>query len=106
MAARVGLTAGDVLAFGHTHEPRHRVVDGIHFVSTGSMGRPRDGDWRAGYVRLDFGQHDVRDVGVEHVRVPYDVDATVAGVRAAGLPEDFGGFLRTGGKPAGPRCAV
>jgi hypothetical protein len=38
-------------------------------------------------------------VGVEVVRVGYDIDATVAGVRAAGLPEDFVDFLRTGGKP-------
>ena len=55
MAAAVGLKAGDVLAFGHTHKPWHRVVDGIHFVNTGSVGRPKDGDWRAGYVLLDLG---------------------------------------------------
>ena len=29
MAASVGLKAGDMLAFGHTHKPWHRVVDGI-----------------------------------------------------------------------------
>ena len=97
MAASVGLGAGDVIAFGHTHKPWHRTVDGIHFVNTGSVGRPKDGDWRAGYVRLELGAGEPR---VEHVRVPYDVDATVAGVRAAGLPEEFAEFLRTGGKPA------
>jgi predicted phosphodiesterase len=96
MAAVVGLEAGDALAFGHTHKPWHRAVDGIHFVNTGSVGRPKDGDWRAGYVLLDLGAGEPR---VEHVRVPYDVEATVAGVRAAGLPEDFVEFLRTGGKP-------
>jgi predicted phosphodiesterase len=96
MAAVVGLKAGDVLAFGHTHKPWHRAVEGIHFVNTGSVGRPKDGDWRAGYVRLDLGAGEPR---VEFVRVPYDIDATVAGVRAAGLPEDFVEFLRTGGKP-------
>lgn len=103
MAEQAGLRAGDVLAFGHTHKPWHRVValaDGsgsVHFVNTGSVGRPKDGDWRAGYVLLD-----VRDraVCVEFVRVPYDVEATIAGVRAAGLPEDFAEFLRTGGRPA------
>jgi hypothetical protein len=36
---------------------------------------------------------------VEFVRVEYDIDATVAGVRAAGLPEEFVDFLRTGGEP-------
>jgi predicted phosphodiesterase len=97
MAAAVGLKAGDVLAFGHTHKPWHRVVDGVHFVNTGSVGRPKDGDWRAGYVRLSLG---TGEAAVEFVRVPYDIDATVAGVRAAGLPEDFVEFLRTGGRPA------
>jgi len=96
MAAAVGLKSGDAIAFGHTHRPWHRAVEGIHFVNTGSVGRPKDGDWRAGYVLLTLGEGDPR---VEHVRVEYDVEATIAGVRAAGLPEDFAEFLRTGGRP-------
>ena len=95
MAAMVALKAGDVTAFGHTHKPWTRVVDGIHFVNTGSVGRPKDGDWRAGYVRLQLGDH---EPSPELVRVDYDIDATIAGVRAAGLREDFAEFLRTGGK--------
>jgi diadenosine tetraphosphatase ApaH/serine/threonine PP2A family protein phosphatase len=100
MAAIVALEAGDVIAFGHTHKPWTRAVDGIHFVNTGSVGRPKDGDWRAGYVRLEIGHG---APSVEHVRVAYDIDATIAGVRAAGLPEEFVDFLRTGGSalPAG-----
>lgn len=94
LAAQARLVAGDVLCFGHTHKPWCRTVDGVHFVNTGSVGRPKDGDWRAGYVVLDTG---VGDVAVEFVRVPYDLEATMAGVRAAGLPEDFAEFLRYGG---------
>jgi len=97
MAARVGLAAGDVIAFGHTHKPWHRVVDGVHFVNTGSVGRPKDGDWRAGYALVDLGGGEPR---VEQVRVAYDVDAAARGVIAAGLPEEFADFLRTGGRPA------
>jgi predicted phosphodiesterase len=94
MSAVAGLKAGDVIAFGHTHRPWTRTVDGIHFVNTGSVGRPKDGDWRAGYTLLELG----RDApSATHVRVEYDIDATIAGVRAAGLPEDFAAFLRTGG---------
>jgi predicted phosphodiesterase len=96
MAAAVGLKAGDAIAFGHTHRPWHRVVEGIHCVNTGSVGRPKDGDWRAGYVLLDLGGGEPR---AEFVRVEYDIEATIAGVRAAGLPEEFVEFLRTGGKP-------
>jgi len=97
MAARVGLEAGDVVAFGHTHRPWHRAVDGIHFVNAGSVGRPKDGDPRAGYVRLALG--DGAPV-VEHVRVAYDVAGAVAAVRAAGLPGDFVEMLESGGRPA------
>lgn len=96
MASVVGLSPGDAIAFGHTHKPWYRVVHGIHFVNTGSVGRPKDGDWRAGYVLLDLGDGDAL---VEFVRVEYDIDRAVAGVRAAGLPEDFVEFLRMGGKP-------
>lgn len=96
MAASLGLKRDDMLAFGHTHKPWHRIVDGVHFVNTGSVGRPKDGDWRAGYVRVTFGGE---RADVEFVRVPYDIDATVAGVRAAGLPDEFIAFLRGGGAP-------
>ena len=95
MAQVVALRAGDVIAFGHTHKPWHRVVDGIHFVNTGSVGRPKDGDWRAGYVLLTLGED---EPGVEHIRVAYDVDAAAAGVLAAGLPSELADFLRRGGK--------
>lgn len=97
MAAQAGLKAGDVLCFGHTHKPWHRTVDGVYFVNTGSVGRPKDGDARAGYVLLDVGEGVVR---VDVVRVAYDVEAAARGVVAAGLPDDFADFLRTGGMPA------
>lgn len=94
MAASATLHAGDVICFGHSHRPWHRTVDGVHFINTGSVGRPKDGDWRAGYVLLDV---DADDVRVEFVRVEYDLAATIAGVRASGLPEEFVRFLETGG---------
>jgi len=97
MASVVGLASGDAIAFGHTHKPWHRVVDGIHFINAGSVGRPKDGDWRAGYIRLTLGSGEPL---VEVVRVEYDIASTVAGVRAAGLPEEFVEFLQTGGRPA------
>jgi predicted phosphodiesterase len=97
MARLAGLKAGDVIAFGHTHKPWRRVVEGIHFVNTGSVGRPKDGDWRAGYVLLDVEPVGVR---VEFVRVEYDVEAAMRGIRESDLPDDFADYLRTGGLPA------
>ncbi|MEK6612608.1 MAG: metallophosphoesterase family protein [Gemmatimonadota bacterium] len=94
MAGSAGLKAGDVICFGHTHKPWHRTVGGVHFVNTGSVGRPKDGDARAGYVVLDV---DAVNVRVEFVRVGYDIAATIAGVLAAGLPKEFARFLEAGG---------
>jgi predicted phosphodiesterase len=94
MSTRAGLKAGDAICFGHTHKPWHREVDGVHFVNTGSVGRPKDGDWRAGYVLLDSGDG---TTAVEFVRVQYDVDAAIAGLEKAGLPSEFADVLRNGG---------
>jgi predicted phosphodiesterase len=94
MAAQAGLRSGDVLCFGHTHIPWHRVVGGVTFVNTGSVGRPKDGDPRAGYVVVDASIGAVR---VELVRVVYDVEAAAQGVLGAGLPGEFAAFLRAGG---------
>ena len=97
MARHAGAKAGDVIAFGHTHLPWHREVGGIHFVNTGSVGRPKDGDWRAGYVLLDVAEG---SVGVEFIRVEYDLERAMQGIRQSDLPDDFAEYLRTGGRPA------
>jgi predicted phosphodiesterase len=97
MAAHAGAKPGDVLAFGHTHKPWHREVGGIHFVNTGSVGRPKDGDWRAGYVVLEIGSG---AVGAEFVRVEYDVERAARGILESELPDAFADYLRTGGQAA------
>lgn len=94
MAGLAGARSGDVIAFGHTHKPWHREIDGIHFVNTGSVGRPKDGDWRAGWVLLDFEEGGVR---AEIFRVEYDVDRAMQGIRESDLPDEFAAYLRTGG---------
>jgi predicted phosphodiesterase len=97
MANHAGAKAGDVIAFGHTHMPWHREVGGIHFVNTGSVGRPKDGDRRAGYVILEMGGE---SVDVEFIRVEYDLERAMQGIRQSDLPDEFAEYLRTGGKPA------
>ncbi len=93
MAQTAALKAGDVIAFGHTHKPWQREVDGVLFINTGSVGRPKDGDPRAGYVILDLGGDTPR---AEMIRVSYDVDSAVEALAAARLPVEFGESLRTG----------
>jgi predicted phosphodiesterase len=94
MAEGVGARAGDVVCFGHTHKPWHRAVGDVHFVNTGSVGRPKDGDPRAGYVVLTINES---GVSPELVRVAYDVEKAARAIEASTLPDDFAEYLRTGG---------
>lgn len=103
MAEGMGAKAGDAIAFGHTHKSWHRVVGGVHFVNTGSVGRPKDGDPRAGYVLLDVTESGVE---VEFVRVQYDVEEAARGILASDLPDEFADFLRTGGKATVPTASA
>lgn len=96
MAQIAGACAGDVLCFGHTHKPWHREVEGVHFLNTGSVGRPKDGDWRAGYAILEVGEGEPR---VEFVRVAYELERTVEAIRDSELPDDFVEYLAAGGMP-------
>lgn len=100
MAEVAGAKAGDVIAFGHTHLPYHKQVAGVHFVNIGSVGRPKDGDWRAGYVHLELGSG---EPDIEFVRVEYDVKKATEAIRASELPADFADFLEGGGKPLSRR---
>lgn len=95
MAQAAGARAGDVIAFGHTHSPWQRNVDDIHFTNTGSVGRPKDGDSRAGFTLVDVERNGVRS---EHVRTEYDVGIAAAAIRASDLPEAFAAFLLAGGR--------
>jgi putative phosphoesterase len=81
----------DVLVFGHTHDPWHRMVDGVLFINVGSVGRPKDGDPRAMYSMLLLPEKTV-----EAARVPYDVEAYVRTIVAAGLPPELAEAIRTG----------
>lgn len=96
MAAQAGLRGGGLIAFGHTHLPWHRVIDGIHFVNTGSVGRPKDGDPRAGYSIIAI--NDDGSISVQHLRISYDVAKAAAAIRASGLPPEFARYLESGGK--------
>ena len=96
MAALAGARAGDVVCCGHTHLPWDRQVEGIHFVNTGSVGRPKDGDWRAGYVVLNMSG---QAPAVEFARVEYHIGRVIDQIRGNGLPEELAQHLRTGGIP-------
>jgi predicted phosphodiesterase len=102
MAKAAGAKEGDLIALGHTHKPWHRIVDGVHFVNTGSVGKPKYGDWRAGYVLVEAGE----GIGsVEFIRVEYDLTWAVAGIMESELPDEFAEQLEAGGTPKPARVA-
>ncbi|HVU94364.1 MAG TPA: metallophosphoesterase family protein [Puia sp.] len=96
----------DILCFGHTHKPYHRILtDGVgeweryrHAINIGSVGKPKDGDTRGGYVLLHFSEQTsvlVKDsLRVEFVRFDYDVEKAARAVEGSPLPNAFAEALR------------
>jgi diadenosine tetraphosphatase ApaH/serine/threonine PP2A family protein phosphatase len=84
--------------YGHTHVPRafvreSRAVDLVpdqitlengkkYFLNPGSVGQPRNGDWRAAYILYTPATQTI-----EWRRLEYDLHTTQQKIRAAGLPE-------------------
>jgi predicted phosphodiesterase len=93
--------------FGHTHWPTaflrddgvHRIAVGQivlapgrkYFINPGSIGQPRDRDWRAAYCIYDT----ERNV-VEQHRVKYDLESAQRKIRTAGLPPRLADRLAVG----------
>lgn len=97
MAAEIGARAGDAICFGHTHKPWQRVVGDVRFINAGSVGRPKDGDWRACYALLSAGNGGTQ---VEFIRVRYDVDQASLAIRQSELPDEFADVLESGAPSA------
>jgi predicted phosphodiesterase len=117
--ARLADEAGaDVVCVGHAHIAYHRAMLAtgdrtVHYVSSGSVGKPKDGDPRAGWVELLLGDPDEvhlaapedrsagpagdGDVSVAVVvhRVAYDIQSVAKAMTAAGLPDSLAAALRT-----------
>lgn len=114
--ARLALAAGaDAVCHGHVHLAFHRSFltdsgDRIHYVSSGSAGKPKDSDPRASWVELvlgsaeevamtadpaagPLGRTEVWLGAVVH-RVGYDIDAVAAEMLAKGLPQTLVDALR------------
>lgn len=95
MAGHAGVREGDVIAYGHTHLPYVKAVDGILFVNAGSVGKPKGGDSRASWVLLSIAQDGA--VTAELRRTAYDVDRARAEIEAHRLPARLAELLATGG---------
>jgi putative phosphoesterase len=88
------LVESDVMVCGHTHLPYHRVLpSGRHVVNAGSVGKPKDGDPRACYAVLEA---DGGQLGVEFVRVPYDIERVTRAIESSAMPDEYAEMLRAG----------
>jgi putative phosphoesterase len=94
----------DIMAFGHTHKPYHRILENPtggtyrHAINTGSVGKPKDGDPRACLVELEWDERtslrDPASLRVEFVRVPYEVESIASAIESSPLPDVFADMLR------------
>jgi diadenosine tetraphosphatase ApaH/serine/threonine PP2A family protein phosphatase len=96
-----------VCFYGHTHVPRafvreSRVVEVApteltielgkkYFLNAGSVGQPRDQDWRASYLL-----YSVEEQRIVWRRLPYDLETAQRKIREAGLPERLASRLAEG----------
>jgi predicted phosphodiesterase len=99
--AAMNQAGADVLLFGHSHLPYHKrwvkrpVGNPVfrHAINTGSVGKPKDGDPRAGYVVIEW-ESPESDLNVQLVRVAYDVERTARAIEQSPLPDEFADRLR------------
>lgn len=82
----------DLLICGHTHLPYSKRIEGKYLVNVGSVGKPKDGDPRAGYTVLTLTENGIT---TEIIRVAYDVEAMAKAIEVTELPNQFADALRT-----------
>lgn len=83
----------DVIVCGHTHLPYVKELDDKRLLNSGSVGKPKDGDPRAGYLAVEV---DEKGLNADIIRVPYDVEASALAVEVSGLPVEYAAMLRSG----------
>jgi predicted phosphodiesterase len=98
----------DILCFGHTHKPYHRILNTgseasphfRHAINIGSVGKPKDGNPQGGYVILTIQENSSslnKDaIQVEFVRFNYDVEKAAKAVENSRLPDAYAESLRKG----------
>lgn len=111
----------DILCFGHTHQPYHRIMMaesgsqvGIsvknevlapkiqyrHAINIGSVGKPKDGDPRGGYVMLtietESTKYERNTIKVEFIRFDYDIERAARAIQESLLPDEYADMLRKG----------
>lgn len=99
-------TRTDILVFGHTHKPYHRILTNsdksdrkyFHAINAGSVGKPKDIDPRSCYtiitINMNSSVFKKDSIKVEFVRVEYDVEKAAKAVEDSILPNAYADMLR------------
>ena len=98
----------DIMCFGHTHKPYHRILNSVvegknhfrHAVNIGSVGKPKDGNPQGCYVMLTINDNssvlDKDSIQVTFIRFNYDVETAAKAVEDSVLPNEYADMLRKG----------
>ena len=98
----------DIMCFGHTHKPYHRVLRTVieekeryrHAINIGSVGKPKDGDNRGCYVLLHINQqssiYNTESIEGEFIRFEYDIEKAARAIESSPLPDVYAESLRKG----------
>lgn len=74
----------DILIWGHTHYSVVTKLNGILLLNPGSVGQPRDGDWRTSYAVFD-----TQTGNIELKRAEYDIHRAVDRAKAESFPPEI-----------------
>jgi putative phosphoesterase len=98
----------DIMCFGHTHKPYHRILNSMsedknhfrHAINIGSVGKPKDGNPKGCYMILtinqDSGISNRSTIQVDFIRFEYDVEKAAKAVEESPLPNEYAEMLRKG----------
>ncbi|MGG7437422.1 metallophosphoesterase family protein [Chryseobacterium arthrosphaerae] len=98
----------DIMCFGHTHKPYHRILNSgnedlphyRHAVNIGSVGKPKDNDVRGAYIMLTINDNssvlNKDSIKVEFIRFDYDIEKAAQAVENSPLPNEYAENLRRG----------
>lgn len=98
----------DIMCFGHTHKPYHRILSEEtadktsyrHAINIGSVGKPKDGNPQGGYVLLHISENssilNANSIRAEFIRFEYDVEKAAKAVEDSPLPNEYAEMLRKG----------
>ncbi len=81
----------DILVLGHTHIPYIKHLKPGLIVNPGSVGQPRDRNWRTSFAILETDK-----MNAEILRLPYDVESVISKIHEVGLPSALANRLKPG----------